>query len=218
MVGAGAAVGATGLAAQVASAGSKIAAGTSWLSVLKWTAVIAIGLPATGVAVRWAEHREARSVAGVTLAAVPQPPQALTAGSIPLELASPSDSTQASTPAPVVVPDARKHSALMQRGHGASGVEPSSQEASSALRRESLALEAAREKFAAGDLRGALDGVARVGVDFPHGRLTQEREVLAMDCLAALGDGEGARTRALAFLGRFPASPYIAHVRPLAQP
>jgi hypothetical protein len=36
-----------------------------------------------------------------------------------------------------------------------------------------------------------------------------------MDCLAALGDGEGARTRARAFLDRFPMSPYLAHVRQL---
>jgi hypothetical protein len=37
--------------------------------------------------------------------------------------------------------------------------------------------------------------------------------MLAIDCLAALGDSAGARTRATAFLDRFPASPYLAHVR-----
>ena len=54
-------------------------------------------------------------------------------------------------------------------------------------------------------------------MEFPHGRLVQEREVLAIDCLAALGEGEAARARAAAFLARFPVSPYAAHVRPFAE-
>jgi hypothetical protein len=74
-------------------------------------------------------------------------------------------------------------------------------------------LRAAQERYAGGDPRGALDDVGRLSAQFPLGWLVQEREVLAMDCLAALGDRVGARARAQTFLDRFPQSPYLAHVR-----
>ena len=211
MTAAGAAVGATGLAVQTASVGSvgsKIAAGGLWLSVMKWTAVVAIALPAAGVGTRWVLHRAAGSAAVVPTAAAPEP-RAI----VPAQV-SDFDPTRA-TSATVVVPAAPKPAASPQRAHGASVTEPSAQDAPSALRKESLSLGAARARFAAGDARGALDDVARLGAEFPRGRLVQEREVLAMDCLAALGEGESARTRAVAFLSRFPASPYLAHVRQL---
>jgi hypothetical protein len=212
MTAAGAAVGATGLAVQTASAGSvgsKIAAGGLWLSVMKWTAVVAVALPATGEGARWALHRGA-GPAAVSKTATPQP---LVIAGGPQEQGVAPDSVQA-TPAAVVVRTAPKPAAS-PRAHSASAAESITQDGPSALRKESLSLGAARAKFAAGDARGALDEIARLGAEFPHGRLVQEREVLAMDCLAALGDTESARTRAVAFLGRFPASPYLAHVRQL---
>ncbi len=189
-----------------ASAGSKVAAKTIWVTVLKWTAVVAVGVPVAGVATHWAIHRREVLAPNVTApgalpgpeprveptgAAAPAPTVSLAASAVPEETAAP---LRVHAPAP-------------------SGT----RDVSSALRKESLALGTARAKLAAGDARAALDDVARLAAEFPHGRLLQEREVLAIDCLEALGDRDGARSRARAFLDRFPQSPYAAHVRPLAE-
>jgi outer membrane protein assembly factor BamD (BamD/ComL family) len=88
----------------------------------------------------------------------------------------------------------------------------------SALTVESDMLAAARARLAAGDPRGALTEIARLGSQFPHGRLLQEREVVAIDSLEALGDNEMARARSTAFLKQFPVSPYAAHLRRILEP
>jgi hypothetical protein len=210
---AGTAVGAAGLAAQTAAAGSNMVKGALWLSVLKWTAVVAVVVPTAGVVGHWAIRREAApaaSSAGVTTAS--GVPRALDVGRVPPESSSVPDVVPADIPAATLAPDAPTPEIPAPRIHPASGTVPA-QDAPSALRKESLSLGAARAQFAAGNPRSALDSVARLGVEFPHGRLLQEREMLAIDCLAALGDSAGARTRARAFLDRFPASPYLAHVR-----
>jgi hypothetical protein len=41
---------------------------------------------------------------------------------------------------------------------------------------------------------------------------------LAIDCLAAMQNHQGMRTRARAFLERFPDGPYSAHLRQLLEP
>ena len=209
---AGAALGATGLAVQTAATGSKLAKGALWLSMLKWTAVVAVAMPAAGVAAHWAVRREATSTAGLARGLAAARPL-VAASTLP---APDSLSDSAEIPAPVLAAEPPRSGVVAPRARVAS-VASTAQDAPSALRKESLSLGSARGKFAAGDPRGALDEVARLGVEFPHGRLVQEREVLAIDCLAALGDGEAARTRAAAFLARFPVSPYAAHVRQFAE-
>jgi hypothetical protein len=211
---AGAVAGATGLAASTAAAGSKVLGKTLWLSVLKWSAVVALGVPAAGMATRWVVHREATSSVQVASPPRSEPLVMTKASAAPPVESTPSMPVVVSivTPtgmAPVAPLDVRS----TPRAHGASGVSAPPKDVPSALNRESRSLGAARAKFAAGDPRGALDDVTRLGVDFPHGRLAQEREVLAIDCLAAVGDGDGARSRANAFVNRFGQSPYLAHVR-----
>ncbi len=215
LTGKGVALGANGIAGQAAStASSRIAAGTLWPAVFKWTAVIAFGLPAAGGVAHWAARRESRESAVVTQAA--PPPSSI--GRDPLALGSPSGSAKASIPAAADLPDAPGHGASRQRVHRGAGAGLDPQDAPSALRKESLSLAEARAKFASGDPRAALDKVASLSVEFPHGKLAQEREALAIDCLAALGDAQGARARAQAFVARFPGSPYLARIRPLATP
>ncbi len=216
MTAAGAALGATALGAQGASAGSTIAARAVWSSVLKWTAVIAVGAPSVGLTVHWAIHRDAGSASVVAKAAVAPPSLAIDRVAPPLE-ASSADAPPAGTPADVDPGTPRTAAALPQHPHGVAGGRASVQEAPSALKRESLSLAAARAKYASGNPRDALDDVARLGIEFPYGRLVQEREVLAMDCLEAVGDSDGAHARARAFLDHFPASPYLAHVRQVAE-
>ena len=215
MTAAGAALGATALGAHGASAGSTIAARAVWSSLLKWTAVIAVGAPSVGLTAHWALHRDAGSASVAAKTAVAPPPLAI--DSVPPREASPADAPPAVTPADVDPGTPRPAAALPRHPHGVPGGGARAQEAPSALKRESLSLAAARAKYASGNPRDALDDVARLGIEFPHGRLVQEREVLAMDCLEAVGDGDGAHARARAFLDHFPASPYLAHVRQVAE-
>ena len=215
MTAAGVVAGSTGLAASAAVAGSKVAAKTLWLSVLKWGAIVAIAVPAAGVATRWAIHHEAHPA--VTLEAARAGAQ-LVATSVARREAVPppamdAQGAVAATPIVTTEPSSapRSHGAVVVATRGV-------KDGRSALDRESLALGMARGKFASGDPRGALAEVSRLGVEFPRGGLVQEREVLAIDCLKALGDAEGTRSRASAFVDRFPQSPYLAHVRLLALP
>lgn len=58
---------------------------------------------------------------------------------------------------------------------------------------------------------------------YPKGELVEEREVLAVEALARLGRSEEASRRALAFVRRFPQTPYAARLemaigRPLPEP
>ena len=197
------AAGATGLVARALAASSNLVKGAVSLTVVKWSAVMVVALPAVLLTQR-ASHRapNARAVAARTdaprIEALDDASRGPAPGDSVREAVAPAAAT---SPLKAVAPRTR--------------AETSSSEMS-ALRRESQGLGAARAQLSAGNAAGALDAVARLGLEFPRGRLVQEREVLAMDCLVALGHGAAAAMRAQAFLDRFPASPYEAHVRQLA--
>jgi hypothetical protein len=203
-----AAAGVTGIAMHAAtSAGSKMVGKALWLSALKLGAVVAIGVPAVGLTARAVMHHETHATAAAATSPAVQPARARAAGGPPI------DSSPSGAPAAQVAVDVPKPGSGQRAGHTAARAE--SPDGPSALRAESLLLGVARAKLAAGDARGALEDVARLGAQFPHGRLLQEREVLAIDCLAAMGNRQGMRTRAREFLERFAESPYSAHLRQL---
>jgi hypothetical protein len=190
---AAAVIGAAPPPAAKAVVGSKIAGKALWLGLGKWGAVVAIGASAIGSATFYAARSkrvEAPPAATAPVAATPRAPEA------PLAPAP-------SEPAPAT--------------HRALRPEPASSSAASSLRAEAAMLGVAREKLSAGDDRGALDEVAKLGARFPHGALSQEREVVALGALAGLGDRQALSTRATAFLQRYPESPYAAHVRRLVE-
>jgi hypothetical protein len=227
---AGAATGATGLAAQAAASvgpqvASKIAGKVLWLSWLKWATVLAIGIPTAGVATHFLTHRRTAGSAptpapvAIVETARPGPPVRL-ADSTPLvPLVPPSHTDSPLAPvAPTATASAPKPVTAARAGRAASRAESTPLEPRSALRAEALLLEGARAKLAASDFRGALDDVTQLGAQFPRGRLVQEREIVAIDSLAGLGARAALRERARAFLARFPDSPYAGHVRPLAEP
>jgi hypothetical protein len=223
----GASAGATGAATYAAaSGGAKLASKAIWLTVLKWGAVVAIGVPAVGVATRAVLRREARSV--VVEPSAPPVRQATRQelAAPPAEAPAPPAPMFAPPPASADVPaspPAKVAAAPRLVPRTPARAEATAADAPSALRAESLLLGAARARLAAGDPRAALDDVARLQAQFPRGRLVQEREVVAIDALAAIGRveagaGDVLRARANAFLQRFPASPYAAHVRQLIEP
>jgi hypothetical protein len=74
-------------------------------------------------------------------------------------------------------------------------------------------LAAARKELAAGNPRGALALLRRHERRWPRGELVQEREVMAIQALAASGAAGEVRARADRFLQRFPGSTLSEAVR-----
>ncbi|WP_437897720.1 tetratricopeptide repeat protein [Sorangium sp. So ce124] len=83
------------------------------------------------------------------------------------------------------------------------------------LRAESALLTEARAKLRSGDEAGATALLERLRAQFPNGVLRQEREVLAIDVLAARGNTQEAKRRAQAFVKQYPKSPHSAKLRRL---
>jgi hypothetical protein len=194
------AAGAAGLAVSHVGA-SRLVATTAWVARFKWAAVVAVGLPAVGVAA----HYVTAAPSPARLAKVAQPVLRQSEVQIPrtpVLLAAPVVSSPLES-APLKAAITPQRSRVTERS------------VASELEKESRAISTARAKFASGDARGALDDVVRLDAQFPRGGLIQEREVLAIDCLAALGERDVEVTRAQSFLDTFPDSPYTAHVRRL---
>jgi hypothetical protein len=82
-----------------------------------------------------------------------------------------------------------------------------------ALQAESQLLALARARLRAGDLAGSEQALHQARDRFPNGSLGQEREVLQIELLAALGDREGADHRARRFLRKHPDSPHAKSVQ-----
>lgn len=76
------------------------------------------------------------------------------------------------------------------------------------LSAESALLTQARAQLRRGDAAAAAQSLARLQRNFPRGMLGQEREVLAIEVLAAQGNLEAARRRARAFMATHPHSPH----------
>jgi hypothetical protein len=128
--------------------------------------------------------------------------------------------TPAAVPRPVVVPPSPSVSAApleerpvkeplpeVLRVEGAPSRKPE-QPRRDSLQAESALLMQARAQLRSGNLGEAQASLDRLQAQFPKGVLTQEREVLAIEVLAARGNAGGARQRARAFIQAFPKSPH----------
>jgi hypothetical protein len=78
---------------------------------------------------------------------------------------------------------------------------------------ESSRLAQARALLRNNDARAAFAALESLRRDLPGGSLVQEREVLTIEALHAMGNVEAARIRAQDFLGRHPKSPHAASAR-----
>ncbi len=74
------------------------------------------------------------------------------------------------------------------------------------LAAERALVESARQAMIGGHPLDSLSLLGKHQRRFPHGRLVEEREVLAIQSMARTGDLDGARTRAARFRTRFPNS------------
>ncbi|WP_437600563.1 tetratricopeptide repeat protein [Sorangium sp. So ce590] len=86
------------------------------------------------------------------------------------------------------------------------------------LRAESALLMEARAELRSGDVAAAAATLERLRAQFPRGVLRQEREVLAIDVLAARGNAQEAKRRAQAFVKQYPGSPHSAKLKRFLDP
>jgi hypothetical protein len=214
----GAAAAAAGLATQTAVASTKATTKALWVALLKLGALVGVAGPALVVTAHVVSHRHDEPTILLDHAA-PAVHGAVNAGADVPTLAGPSPGERsepvASEPIPTDAPGRAAPGGSVVRGSrpkdGVTG------NALSLLEAESRLVEAARARLVAGDPRGALDGIAHVAAQFPHGRLLQEKELVAIDSLAALDERRAMQSRARAFLERFPRGPYTQHVRRLLE-
>jgi hypothetical protein len=193
------------LAAQIA-AGTAVGAATS-------SAAAAAGKTTTGGLVSWALSTKLAVVAvGSSLAlsggyfALRATERSPAVSPRPV-VAPPSPSLSASFTAPVIGPSVPERLPEVVRAEGAPSRKPEPP------RRDSLQAESALLMQARAQLRSGHPGEAQATLDrlqaqFPKGMLAQEREVLAIEVLAARGNAGGARQRARAFIKAFPKSPH----------
>jgi hypothetical protein len=80
------------------------------------------------------------------------------------------------------------------------------------LSAESALLTQARAQLRNGDVNAAQQVLRTLHKKFPKGMLRQEREVLAIEVLAARGNSSAARQRAQAFIAAHPESPHSAQL------
>jgi outer membrane protein assembly factor BamD (BamD/ComL family) len=81
------------------------------------------------------------------------------------------------------------------------------------LREESTLLERARAELRGGHPRSAQATLLRLEHQFPKGGLTQEREVLLIEALAARGNARAAARDAQSFIATHPESPHAVPLR-----
>ncbi|HEX3774308.1 MAG TPA: outer membrane protein assembly factor BamD [Polyangiaceae bacterium] len=86
------------------------------------------------------------------------------------------------------------------------------------LREESTLLERARAELRGGHPREAQVTLLRLQRQFPKGALTQEREVLLIEALAARGKAEAAARDAESFIATHPESPHAQQLRRFLEP
>jgi outer membrane protein assembly factor BamD (BamD/ComL family) len=78
-------------------------------------------------------------------------------------------------------------------------------------------IEAARAGVAAHDSKAALAALDGYTARFPRGSFGQEATVLRIRALEQAGDFARAGAMAKAFIARFPRSPHVARLKPIAE-
>jgi hypothetical protein len=181
----------------------------------KWTAIGAIG-GGSLVAV-WLSPPAPREPALAPTSVAPAAPSEVAPARIGAPaLAEPAAATE---PASASTPPAPGHGARPRKASGASLSSRASQTsaAESLLAREVAALDAARRALAVGASASALRQIERYHRDFPQGELSADADVLAIEALAAEGDGAATKRAARRFLRQYPRDPHVARIRELAR-
>lgn len=207
---------AAGSAAAGSSAGAPLASGAAKVAGATMTAKAAVGLAAlafalgtgAGVALertRSPEHAAPRSEpsssASSSAAPVPEVPASVLSAATP-----PSASVATSRPSSSPVPVPPEATATTQDQKDAE------------LAAERALVDRARSALGRGDTAASLEAVAAHETRFPRGRLTEERELVAIQTLVRRGDGAAAKARADRFRKTHPKSVFLPAIDRLVPP
>jgi len=132
-------------------------------------------------------------------------------------LRAPADSAAALPPAPSATPNDAPPGHPHRRAVARDAASEPALSPVGASPSESQRVAAARSLLRSGRASDALAALQALERDEPNGLLAQEREALAIQALAALGQRAAASQRAAAFTQRYPDSPHLAVVRRAAE-
>jgi hypothetical protein len=161
-----------------------VAAGASKAALALKIGVIAVTAAMVGTGALW--------VRSVDTLAEPAPSAALTA---PVAMPDP-PSTEAAPAPDAPTPKPENSAPQMSR--------------SSRLEAEASLLAKARVQLRGGSPEAALSTLSKLQREFPSGALTQERDVVTVEALAASGNASAAAHKAQAFIAAHPTSPHSA--------
>jgi hypothetical protein len=122
------------------------------------------------------------------------------------------------TPAPQeALPEVSPLPPVEQAAPARGGRSDSSASATEDLSEQIKMIEAARAGVAAGDPQAALKALNAYGAKFPRGSFGQEATVLRIRAVDQSGDSARATAMAKLFVSRFPNSPHVARLKPIAE-
>jgi len=202
-------VGAVGTAAHSAATAQ---AGATKALVAKVVVALAVGGSAVGAGGWYVHHRAelASSQTAISHEASSPSPQ-----SAPAEDLAVSPSPEPALNAPAAPAETSAASPSSKRADNAARPRESLEAARprESLEAESAMLTQARAELRGGDAHASMATLDKLRSQFPKGVLAQEREVLGIEVLAALGDAEGASRKARAFSDAHPNSPHTVRLR-----
>jgi len=195
-------IAAAGAAGALATATGK-AAGASALRALVVNAALGVAVVGSTITggVIWVRHAQRPQNA----------PAAPAVANVPAAANAPIRPLSAPAEAPPEAVDRQAPAAgrrVSRPGEGSESPDP--------LSRESAIVTEARAQLKSGDPRAALATLARLHAGAQNAVLVQEREVLTIQALSALGDTDSARRRARAFVTAYPNSPHTPQLRHIA--
>ena len=148
----------------------------------------------------------AGAVGGVGLHAALRPPRAERVGETQVVSIPVPTFVSVPKPQPIIVPEPLPTPARPAPARGPGKRHEDQRARDRELAAERVLVEQARTALSRGEVRPALEALARHEHDYPQGQLVEEREALTILGLAALGKKDEAQARAAAFRTRFPRS------------
>jgi Tetratricopeptide repeat len=202
-----AAGGATAIGASMKPPAAALIAASAKLFTAKTVAVAMLAGSTVAAGGYWASHRAAdkRNAAPSSSPAMEQP--------APNLAATPSRAQQVTAPCDPAFPTIPCAPVATNEPAEDPRRPPDDRRPRNLLGLESALLTEARAQLRRGEPQAALATLERLQTRFPRGVLMQEREVLNIQVLSALGDTPAANRRARAFLDKYPTSPHAPQLR-----
>jgi len=166
--------------------------------------VLVAGAMTVGAVAFWS--RATPTIASRTIVPVP---------SVPAPVVTPLNPNRQTLPLPVT-DDPGANPAVRQESKPIHPRRPEPAVMPDPLSVEAAMITEARAQLRRGDARAALATLGRLESRSRNGALGQEREILTIQALSALGETEDARRRARAFVASHPDSPHVAQIRGIA--